>query len=184
MKNSILSTSRPFTTLAAALALSLISVLSASASDTASKAEGQGPGAAGSGETGAPVYGGGTGCSFAYSIQKIGPTYAEHDEEISYEVIVKNIGTCRLRHIGVADFLPHGLEFQSAYPEPKSVHHGRIEWEHLDLKAGRYQHFAIKARAKGHHPRWETNQACAYTPWVGTRICDTESTWIYHHRDN
>ena len=62
------------------------------ASDTAAKAEGQGPGAAGSPETGKPVYGGGTGCTFAYSIQKIGPTYAEHEEEVSYELIVKNIG--------------------------------------------------------------------------------------------
>jgi uncharacterized repeat protein (TIGR01451 family) len=152
------------------------------AADTAIKAEGQGPGTAGSGETGTPVYGGGgQGCSFAYSIQKIGPTYAEHGEEVSYQVIVKNIGTCRLRHIEVADFLPRGMKFISAYPAPENVNDGRIYWDDIDLKAGRYQLYSITAKAEGHHERWETNQACAYTPWVGTRICDTESTWLYHH---
>jgi len=152
------------------------------ASDTAIKAEGQGPGAAGSGETGTPVYGGGgQGCSFAYSIQKVGPTYAEHNEEVTYQVIVKNIGTCRLRHIEVADFLPHGMKFVSAYPAPENVHHGRIRWDDIELKAGRYQLYTITAKAEGHPERWETNQACAYTPWVGTRICDSESTWVYHH---
>jgi uncharacterized repeat protein (TIGR01451 family) len=169
--------------LAAALSVGSLASNSAQASENAIKAEGQGPKGAGAGEPGKPVYGGGGGCSYAYSIQKIGQTYAEHDEEISYQVIVKNIGTCRLRHIEVADFLPHGMEYISASPAPESVNDGRIRWEDIDLKAGRYQLYTVTAEAKGHHERWETNQACAFTPWVGTRICDAESTWIYHHKD-
>jgi hypothetical protein len=83
----------------------------------------------------------------------------------------------------VADFLPRGMEFVSASPSPASVHHGRIRWDDIELKAGRYQLYTITAKAEGEHERWETNQACAYTPWVGTRICDSESTWVYRHHN-
>ena len=148
------------------------------ASESAIKAEGQGPGAEGAGEAGAPVYGGG--CTYAYSIQKIGPTYAEHHEEIKYLIIVKNIGTCKLRHIEVRDYLPHDMEFVSANPSPESEHHGEIRWEHRDLKAGEFKLYTVEARAEGRPWRWATNQACAYTPWVGTTICDAESTYIYN----
>lgn len=149
------------------------------ASETAIKADGQGPGAEGAGETGAPVYG--SGCSYAYSIQKIGPTYAEHHDEIKYLIIVKNIGTCKLKHVEVRDYLPHDMEFVEAQPSEKSQEHGEIRWDHIEtLKAGEYKLYKVTAKAEGRPWRWATNQACAYTPWVGTTICDAESTYIYN----
>lgn len=157
----------------AAVAILLVS-MSAFASNEAHIASGPGPGG---GEGGTPV--GGGSCYYAYSIQKIGPTVAKIGEDITYFVFVQNVGTCRLRHIDVSDVLPEGVRFLSALPAPTSHHDDRLRWEDLELKTGRYAVFQIYAKVEEHHHNASfTNNACAFTPWIGTRICDGVTTRI------
>ena len=170
---------RPF-----ALSFSALLMLAsqfAFAGDTAVTASNRGPGGGTGGGTG-------TGCTYAYSIQKIGPSRVEAGEDFKYHVFVKNIGTCRLRHIDIADWLPRGFDLDSAYPSsPNSGTvngNGKLTWEHVDLAPGRVFDISIKGHAKRmKHPYTMVNTACAYSSRVGTRICDSVSTYVYPEHD-
>jgi uncharacterized repeat protein (TIGR01451 family) len=148
--------------------------MSAMASDQARSASGRGPG---NGEGGTPV-GGGNSCYFAYSIQKIGNTVERVGENSTYYVFVSNVGTCKLRHIDVRDILPEGAEYVGATPTPTVSHQRFLKWEHIDLWPGRIAVFEITAKFRRHD--WQAvNTACAFTPWVGTEICDSVTTTVY-----
>lgn len=167
----------------AAVSALLLSV-GAFASENASSATGPGPQGVGSGagEVGHPAWG--NQCTFVYSIQKIGPAVAEEGEEFTYHVIVKNLGTCRLRHIDVREALPHGVEFVDAHPDASHQRDGRLIWEDVDLKPGRFKDFEVKARVSDRirRPFYAMNTACAYTPWIGTQICDAVTTLLLPER--
>ena len=158
----------------------LIAALSALLFSMGAFASDGGTSAAGSPETGGN---GGvvTGCS--YLIQKIGNTFAERDEEIAYHIIVKNTGTCRLQHIHVRDHLPRELTFISAYPPPSEDHDRTLEWNDLDLKAGRFIDLVIKAKVnhefdRDFDNRMITNTACAFDRRIGIRICDSSTLTV------
>jgi uncharacterized repeat protein (TIGR01451 family) len=154
---------------------------SALAAEDPSTASGRGPG---NGEGGTPATGGG--CSYMYSIQKIGPTYARHGENFTYHIFVKNLGNCRLRRIDLTDTLPHEVDLVRVEPAPSHSHHRRLVWENISLAAGDYLHAEIEVKTdRDHHgDHFLTNTACAYTPWIGTRICDSVGTTLYHRHGN
>jgi uncharacterized repeat protein (TIGR01451 family) len=149
---------------------SLFASASALASDHAVSASARGPGEG-------P---GATTCNFVYSIQKIGPTLADRGETITYHVVVSNLGDCRLRHIDVRDRLPRGVDFVSATPAPTSIDHDTLHWRELELRAGRYLDVEITARVDNnpHGDQSLTNTGCAFSPWIGTEICDSVTTRV------
>ncbi len=170
---------RPF-----ALSFSALLMLAsqfAFAGDTAVTASNRGPGGGTGGGTG-------TGCTYAYSIQKIGPSRVKAGEEFKYHVFVKNIGTCRLRHIDISDWLPRGFDMESSYPStsnsPAVKDDRKLTWEHVELAPGRVFDISIKGHADSrNHPYTMVNTACAYSSRVGTRICDSVSTYVYPEHD-
>lgn len=162
-------------------ALLMLASQFAFAGDTAVTAANRGPGGGTGGGTG-------TGCTYAYSIQKIGPSRVEAGEKFSYHVFVKNIGTCRLRHIDIADWLPHRFESGNVNPDPMPAgavsRDGKLVWEHVELAPGRVFDIEIKGHAKkSDHSYTMVNTACAYSARVGTRICDSVSTFVYPEHD-
>ena len=162
----------------------LIAAISALLFSMGAFASDGGTSAAGSPDTGGT---GGvvTGCS--YLIQKIGNTYANPGEDVCYHVIVKNTGTCRLNHIDVRDRLPRNLTFISAFP-PATDNHGRLEWNDIDLKAGRFIDFVITAKVDNNFDRNDnrmiTNTACAFDRRIGIRICDSSTLTVIRADDN
>ena len=149
------------------------------ASDAAVSARGPGPSDGGEVETPAM----GNACSYFYSIQKIGPTIADESEAVTYHLFVSNIGNCSLKHIDVSDDLPRGVSYVSALPAPSSVTGRRLRWNDVELKAGRYQDFEINVKVDSHldDSRNLVNTGCAFTPWIGTRICDSVTTFVPSH---
>lgn len=173
--------------LATAFSALLIS-MGAFASDVGMSAAGPGPGG---GEGGVPVYPtnpgtGGGGCYFAYHIRKVGPRRAEAGDEIKYRIFLSNVGNCDLRRIRVTDFLPEGTEFISAEPRPTFVRDEKIVWEDIRLEEREREVFEIRARvekdwdkdSEKHRRRRIVNTGCAFTPWIGIRICDSAETWV------
>ncbi len=160
-------------------ALLILASQAAFAGDSAVTASNRGPG----GGTG-----GGTGCTYAYSIQKIGPSRVKSGEGFKYHVFVKNIGTCRLHHIDIADWLPRGFELVEAHPSTSNPAtrdgNRKLTWEHVELSPGRVFDITIKGHAEHRkHPYTMVNTACAYSARVGTRICDSVSTFVYPEHD-
>jgi uncharacterized repeat protein (TIGR01451 family) len=161
----------------AAFAVLLVSA-SAFASGQSQTASKRGPGG---GEAGVPD--GGGSCLFSYSIQKIGPTLAKEGDQGSYLIIVQNLGNCRLRHIDVTDALPRGEKVVSASPggvvDPDRDF---VRWEDQEILAGQYAVFEVSVAFDDHcGGQILTDTACAFTPWVGTKICDSVSTTVYRH---
>jgi uncharacterized repeat protein (TIGR01451 family) len=162
-----------------AFALSFGALAATNTENTAS-----GPGPRDTEDAGKPANGAAA-CSFIYSIQKIGPTLAEAGQEFTYHVFVRNLGNCRLRRIDLKDVLPEGVDFVSATPSPSYQHHNRIVWDNVMIPAGQYldAQITVKAEERIRRPFYGTNTACAYTPWIGTRICDSQTTLFYRDRD-
>jgi uncharacterized repeat protein (TIGR01451 family) len=150
----------------------------AMASETAKQATGPGPGA-GNPEAGTPI--GKESCYYVYSIQKIGNSLATIGETMDYHVFVQNLGSCRLKYIDLEDRLPEGVQYVSAYPAPSWVQGHRIQWKNFEIQGGRYIDFVITTKVENSCQKNQsvTNTACAYTPWIGTQICDSQSTFIY-----
>lgn len=174
----------------AAVVTSLLFSISAFASDAGVSAAMRGPGegevpAPGYGEMPAPGYGGGhNNCYFAYHIRKVGPHYAKKDKDIHYRIFVKNIGNCRLRDVSVKDLLPRHTEFVWASPKPDYVHDRKVVWKDIDLRVGEREEFDVKVKVKHeerrpHHDFRITNVGCAFTRYIGIRICDQATTQIH-----
>ena len=117
---------------------------------------------------------------YSYSIQKIGPTIENQGELVTYHVILSNIGDCKLRDIDVRDRMPKGMTFVSANPIPTAQHDGRIRWEDVDLKPGRYMDFQITGMIADtlHGDRTLTNTSCAFAPQIAIEICDIVNTFV------
>jgi len=141
----------------------------------------RGPGTGG-GEGGVPVtVGGGGSCYFAYHIRKVGPENARPNTDFTYKIFVRNIGNCDLRHIRISDLLPERTHFVSSNPAPTETHDHKLIWDDVNLHQDERAVIEVRVKADDcdHHERYSiTNTGCAYTPWIGTRICDTASTWI------
>ena len=160
----------------------LATVLSAFLLSVGAFASDGGTSAAGTPETGGG-YGGVVGCTYSYMIQKIGQTFAERGETVTYHVFVKNTGTCRLREIDVRDILPRRLTFISATPTPTRIDERRLVWENIELKAGRFVDFQITAKIDSNFDRDDnrviSNTACTYNRRIGVRICDSSSMTVF-----
>lgn len=121
-------------------------------------------------------------CYFAYHILKTGPSRADFGDLIRYRVVLTNIGDCVLRNIELADLIPARTRLVSATPRPSRVAGGRIEWNDFSLSPGRQAVAEIFVQTGVDDPENDrfriTNQACAFTPWIGIRICDSASTWV------
>jgi uncharacterized repeat protein (TIGR01451 family) len=147
-----------------------------------SHGDARGPGG-GEGEVIVPSDGSGGGCYFSYFIRKIGDKKANVHEDINYKVIVKNIGNCELRHIDVTDFLPDRTELVSAFPSPSFTHGDKVVWRNVSLDVGETEIFNVTVRVKQCElpRRFEiTNVGCAWTPLIGTRICDPATTEVFN----
>jgi uncharacterized repeat protein (TIGR01451 family) len=164
----------------------LLFSMGAFASDAGVSAGVRGPGE-GEMPSPAPMPGDGNvnhGCYYAYHIRKVGPHHAKEGNEIRYKIFVTNIGNCKLRDIGVKDFLPRHTKFIDAYPKPGFVHDRTVVWKDIDLPVGEKAEFVVKVETRNedrnpHHDFVITNVGCAFTRFIGIRICDQASTRIH-----
>jgi uncharacterized repeat protein (TIGR01451 family) len=170
----------------AILASTLSALLISGAAMAANSAAVPGPGANGGG-----------GCTlYSYSIQKlavdrdghdvdVASIDVDHDDGARFKIIVRNLGDCDLRRVKVTDFLPRGTELVDADPSPTFQDEHRIVWEDQRIEEGDRLEFRITVRNRDHRHhddgRWITNNACAFTPLIGIRICASASAFLHDH---
>lgn len=163
------------------------------------------PGPGGGGEVGGePVQvipgGGGGSCYFAYHIRKIsldrdhhhdhdgGPVAALGDDDdrdvARFRIILTNIGNCDLRRIDVTDFLPRGTELVRAEPEPDDRFDDKLIWRDVRLFVGERADFDVVVKRRDHDDHRDfrvQNTGCAFTPFIGIRICDSAIAFLDDH---
>lgn len=185
------------TTSLSALLLSMGAV----ASDLGASARSPGPGGVEPGIPTIPVYGGGATCYFAYHIRKVsldddhrnvndnrGDGNDDRRGQARFKIFVTNIGNCDLRRIDVTDFLPDRTELVRADPWPDYRQDDKIVWKDVRLAVGERETFEVTVRRRDHdvsttdhdHDRGIRirNTGCAFTPWIGIRICDSALAFL------